>query len=165
MKYKLSGDDVGSGLALIARIRGVIGAIALLVAVVLMIMVGIKAIRDKHTLAVQGTVAEVILVKQVGNQSSCTVRLIYEVNSKPYDHITTIFVPVPPKVDDKITVYVDPQNPDDLQLVEVSPRTGWALIGGAIVLSILFAINLYFLFTSKGYAEVVGGVEVVRSVI
>jgi hypothetical protein len=163
MKYKLS-DDVGSTLALVARIRAVGSVIALFVAVVIMLVVGIVTIRDKHTLAVVTTV-QTVECKQLGNQSSCAVQLEYVVDKKTYSHLTTVLLPSSIKEGENLTVYVDPKNPDDLRAVPASHGFGWALIGFAAVLAILFGINAYFLFTSKTYAEVVGGVELARSVL
>lgn len=164
MKYKLP-TDIGSLLALNARIRAVAGVVTLFAAVIILSFVGISALRDKHTLPVITTVENAQCKPPVGGQSSCFVTLEYVVNSKTYQHNTTVLVSSEYTRGDNLTVYVDPKNPDDLQIAPPSRMLGWSLLVFAFLFAIVFGLNFYALFTSKAYAEVVGGIEVARSIL
>ena len=165
-------SDAYSGLATYGRIRTYIGvAIGFIIGLILLVL-GFRRTRDKHTGGATATVTAVTGCRTVPGgtvngqsvpQQRCTVNVSFAVGSKSYVvHNLSVTRLVAPKVGTSVHVQYVPANPYDA-LIEASPKTtGYLMMAGGVAVVLFSAALAYFAHTSKAFAAFEGVAGVAR---
>jgi hypothetical protein len=95
----------------------------------------------------------------------CILSGTYTVKGKEYKATNLNFSGSSPITrSQSVKLFYDPKDPTDAVLAQVSSKTvGWILIGVAILILILSTLGTIFVFSSKGYATIEGGVGAASS--
>lgn len=139
------------------RIRSVITCIVVSIIALVLIGVGIHlATQPTRKATVEGVVKSV-------DSSSQMMNISYTIGEHTYNLSTTGTMPVGTSV----LIYYDQSNPMDARIsTQLSNKTiSIILILGAIVVTGLVYFNTYFVFKSKQYAAVTGGLDVAGQVL
>lgn len=174
----MGSSKLGSSLATYARMKAVIGIIVSAIVVVVLVLIGRSLMKTKHS------ASAMMVVKQVGfvadasatgsaTSSACTPIITKE--SVRYQCIVSGEFTVrgrtvaasnlnysgsrPIGAGEALKVYYDPNNPSDVVTGKVGKKTlGIVLIVVAVLIALLSVISTVFVFSSKGYAMIQGGV-------
>jgi len=146
----------------------VVGAVFGVVIMLVMIIIGVAALRDKHTASATMRVVSVASCGPAppadgrGDAAAgytCAVNVSFvAADGKTYNppRAVTVAAPAPLAVGSAVSLRYDPGNPNDV-VQEAPPKmTGWILIGGGVALGALTAGIAALTFKSKGFAEFEG---------
>ena len=158
------GSDVYTGVATYGRIRATIGAIVGVLIALMLIIIGIVLLQNRHTAEALVTVTA---VRSCGNSMStsngvpvvnCSVSVAFTTDAGVAVTASGVNVSGTAAVAVGDTMYLryDPKNPKDVRQT-VSPRlAGWLCIGGGLLVGGGSVLNAYFTMKSKTYAAVDG---------
>ncbi len=167
------GADIYTGVATYGRFRAVVGAALAVIIALTIIIIGVMALRDKHTASAAMTVTAVSScqaepVQTDGNGQYTTYRCIIGV-SFPYQGATVIASGIqyrsgaPPAVGDKVTLRFNPKKPNDV-IQEIPPRLlAGGLIAGGLLLGGVSVGLAVLTFRSKGFAAMEGTIGIAES--
>jgi len=149
-----------TGLGAYGKFRTYSGAVVAVIISLSLCVAGGYMIKnpDKHTASVQGTVKEATTAKDANGNPSYSIVGEYNIGGKVYsvsgqtDHIYN--------KGQAITVYYDPVNPGSAVLKPYPKWLGWAMIGGATLVSILaVGFAVFFSGLSNTGKATVGGLQ------
>jgi hypothetical protein len=160
------GEQVYSGMAEYGKIQAGISIVVTSVIAIIMLGIGIYLLRRKDTYTNQttGKITKAACVTKSGNstrQFDCNLTVEIIVNSQTYtiDNLTIISGTeyIPGKT---ITVYYNPENPNEAALSKTSKWWGWGLIIVALLMIIFVVVNFWLTTKYKGYAAFQGASSV-----
>jgi|UniRef100_A0A6C0K108 hypothetical protein len=143
------------GAARMGKTYAVVGALILTIIGALIIYGGVRLLMDKHTMQLDATVTQATCRPHAGTSGGflCSVVVSYTVKDKIMtQNIPRMRSPEEVKLGDAMTIYVNPEKPQDIRAMGASQGFGIALIViGALI--IFFAIlYMSFITAYKGLA-------------
>ena len=177
-KHSTTGNVLAIGGRVYATIGAVIGSLIALV----LILIGVHELRDKHTASAPMTVVSVaqttpITVSVTSNGTTQTttkyassVHVTFTAaDGKKYTAVASVTMPAPVTVGEVITLRYIPADPANSVKQEPSPRAlGWGLIVGGVVLAAVTVGAAVLTFKSRTFAQiegVMGAASMARSIL
>ena len=151
------GDSIYSGTATLGRVRAIVFAVIFTILAIILIFYGVKNLltKDKLTSTVPGVVTK---IECQNGQHICDLEVEYHVNDKVYvlKEINSALTMIP-QVNQTVTVYFDPENPNSARAEELTPKQlGTTFIVGAFVLLLLSWVGVWLTQKFKFYAAAQG---------
>lgn len=164
-KSEKNGGFIGTGLATYARVGATIGGIIGIMIVVYLIFATIADFRDKHTMSIAGTVVSSQCSNSFDRMATCAVNATYTVDGKTYPVSGKVLSNHKYTAGEQINIQYDPQNVSDA-VIEMNPRSeAYINMLVALLFIIIAGINIYYIFKSKSFASIVGGLSVLSIIV
>jgi len=166
------GSDIYSGTAMFGKFVAVLGAVGTSLMALILMYIGISALRDKHTHQVTATISSFdnpCMMDIKTGFYTCYAHIAYYVAkdgqaTKMEANNVQLIAKVPLKAGDQIILYYDPSNPADIKQELFPRKTGWWLIGSGLVIGGVGVGLAWLTFYSKGFAAITGGASILKAV-
>lgn len=159
-----SSSSIGTLTSEYAKARSFISMIIGIPISLILLGVGVFLLYESNKYApVNATVIDNICTT-IQNRISCSNTLSYNVNSKVYTayYIVTNF---PTIKGSTMIAYYEINNPGNISVNGFPSLIGWVLIGFSILSIIGLILNYYLVNRYEGYAEGIGGIELVSDTL
>jgi hypothetical protein len=134
---------------------------------VLLIIIGYKESKDVHQESVDATVKtlENPCETQATQQYYCDVNVEYNIDGKQYTKRMQIQSSLNLKQGQKVTLYYNKANPDDIVYLSLNPKTSPLLIGIGVFIIIFVVVYNITVWKSSTFAAVSGGASLAGTLL